>query len=489
MSPASVRYPSRYPPRDPFRRAGIVSWSILGVLLLAGIVVWLLTLVRDIFPPMALALIIIVLLNPMVSALERRGIRRLFGTTAIYLLFIFAITLAISYLAPPLGRQVNGLVERWPEIRQDALEVGEGLAKKVGLSLDELGVTNPESNPEPSRPGSRAAPEVSGGGGGEGSSFVQTLGARLFAGASRFATGALHVVLNFILAPVLALYLLIDLPKIQKAFLHYLPPRYRGEWLPLLERAGKAVGAFFRGQLLVAAIVGVLSSLGLLLIDLPYWLPLGLLVGFFNIIPLVGPFVGGAIAVVVGGVTGGVGLAVKAGLTMLAVQQIDNHFISPKVMGRAVRLHPVAVMLALLAGATLGGIWGMLLAVPGLGVAKIVAVHFYETRVLGNPDYDLPIGREDPAPKADTVESGPPTEPADDLRGPPPTEPADDLPKQSEGPAEPVEPEPAAKRPAPLDGSSSKAQVEVSSPPPETVSSDGAEEEALKEAAPPTRNV
>jgi hypothetical protein len=72
---------------------------------------------------------------------------------------------------------------------------------------------------------------------------------------------------------------------------------------------------------------------------------------------------------------------------MLVVQQIDNHFISPKVMGWAVRLHPVAVMIALLLGASLGGIWGMLLAVPMMGVAKILFVHFYETRVLGNWEY------------------------------------------------------------------------------------------------------
>src|SRR5918992_4265293 len=72
---------------------------------------------------------------------------------------------------------------------------------------------------------------------------------------------------------------------------------------------------------------------------------------------------------------------------MLLVQQIDNHFISPKVMGWAVRLHPVAVMVALILGLSLGGPLGMLLAVPVLGVMKIIAVHYYETRVLGNWDY------------------------------------------------------------------------------------------------------
>lgn len=390
MPASSVRYPPGYPPRDGFRRAGIVAWSVLGVLLLTGVIVWLLALLRDIFPPVAMALILIFLLNPMVSALERKGVRRWFGTAAIYFLFIAVVVTAVSLLAPPLGRQVNGLIGRFPEIRDEALDVGENLASKVGLSLSDFGITSGgPPQPAPSDSGAATEPEAPGPGAGSdsGSSFIQDLGARLFAGAGRFATSAIHLVVNFILAPILALYLLIDLPKIERAFLHYTPPRYRKEWLPLLDRALRAVGAFFRGQLLVAAIVGVLSSIAFLLIDLPFWLPLGLLVGFFNIIPLIGPFVGGAIAAVVGGVTGGLGLALKAAAAMVVVQQFDNHFISPKVMGRAVRLHPVAVILALVAGAGLGGIWGMLLAVPGLGVAKIVLVHFYETRVLGNLEY------------------------------------------------------------------------------------------------------
>ncbi|MDQ4148827.1 MAG: AI-2E family transporter [Actinomycetota bacterium] len=389
-SSTRTRYPSGNSPADGIRRAGVIAWSILGVLLLTGVVLWLLAFLRDIFPPLALALILLFLLNPLVSALERRGIRRWIGTTAIYLLFIAAVAAAVSLVAPTLGRQMNELVGRLPQIRQQTIVTGENLVSKVGLSLTDFGLDIGEGSraasgaqalagePQPTPP-----PEESAGA----PSLIQSLGGRLFRGASRFATGALHAVVNFVLAPILALYLLIDLPKVQKAFLHYLPPRYRREWLPILESAGQTVGAFFRGQLLVAAIVGVLSSTWFLFIRLPFWLPLGLLVGFFNIIPLLGPWVGGAIAALVGWVTGGLGLALKAALGMLLIQQFDNHFISPKVMGRAVRLHPVAVMLALVAGAGLGGIWGMLLSVPTLGVAKIVFVYFYETRVLGNIEY------------------------------------------------------------------------------------------------------
>jgi predicted PurR-regulated permease PerM len=381
--PATGRLAKGPSQRDSIGRAGVIAWSLLGVLLLAGVVLWILALLRDIFPPLALALVLVFLLNPWVTALQRRGVRRGLGTAAIYILFITIVAIAFSFLMPPLGRQVNELVNRLPEIRDNTIRSAERLADRVGLSLEDLGLGSLLGQEEPSAappaPGEEESPPLP--------PFLVDIGNRLFTGAGRFATGALHAVVNFILAPVFAAYLLIDLPKIHKAFLHYLPPGYKDEWLPLFERAGQAVGSFFRGQLLVAAIVGALSCIAFLIIGLPFWLPIGLLAGFFNIIPLVGPFVGGGVAVLVGGMTEGLDTALWAAGAMLVVQQIDNHFISPKVMGWAVRLHPVAVMVALILGLSLGGPLGMLLAVPMLGVLKIVAVHYYETRVLANWDY------------------------------------------------------------------------------------------------------
>lgn len=368
---------------DNFRRVGIISWAIIGCLLLAGISLYILYFLRDVIPPIAMALILIFLLNPMVSRLERKGVRRGLGTALIYVVFLGVVILGLSLLVPPLGRQINDLVMRAPEIQENAIVAVEETAERLNISLDAIGLGDvSEADAGDGETSSPSSP-----------SFLDGIGSTLFAGAGRFATGALHVIVNFILAPVFAAYLLIDLPKIQKAGLHYMPPGLRAEWVPVLERIGNTVGSFFRGQLLVAAIVGVMSCLAFLIIGLPFWLPIGLLAGFFNIIPLIGPFVGGGVAVVVGGIEGGPGLAIKAAVAMIVVQQIDNHFISPKVMGWAVRLHPVAVMIALLLGASLGGIWGMLLAVPMMGVAKILFVHVYETRVLGNWNY-VPVAGE-----------------------------------------------------------------------------------------------
>jgi predicted PurR-regulated permease PerM len=111
--------------------------------------------------------------------------------------------------------------------------------------------------------------------------------------------------------------------------------------------------------------------------------------GFFNMIPLIGPWIGAIPGVMIALTTRDFGTAVWVAVIMATVQQIDNHFITPNVMQRAVKLHPAAVMLALLAGGTLGGFFGLLLAVPTAAVLKILASHLWRTYVLGEPIEEL----------------------------------------------------------------------------------------------------
>jgi len=102
-------------------------------------------------------------------------------------------------------------------------------------------------------------------------------------------------------------------------------------------------------------------------------------------VPLIGPWIGALPGVIVALTTRDVGTALWVVAIMAGVQQIDNHFISPVVMQRAVKLHPVVVMLALLAGGTLFGFLGLLLAVPVTAVVKILLGHLWRTYVLGQP--------------------------------------------------------------------------------------------------------
>jgi predicted PurR-regulated permease PerM len=143
------------------------------------------------------------------------------------------------------------------------------------------------------------------------------------------------------------------------------------------------VGGFLKGQLLVALIVGVMTSVGFWLVGLPFWLLIGMIAGFLNIIPFVGPWVGGILGVLVALATRDLQTALWAGLVALVVQQVDNHFVSPTVLRATVRLHPAAIVLGLVAGAAIGGFWGVLLTVPVMASVKIIAGHYWRTRVLG----------------------------------------------------------------------------------------------------------
>jgi predicted PurR-regulated permease PerM len=197
--------------------------------------------------------------------------------------------------------------------------------------------------------------------------------------------GVLESLLIFILSPLLALYLLIDLPHLQRDMLNLVPPTHRDEVADLASKVSRTVGGFFRGQLFVALIVGVLSSLGFAIVGLKFWLVIGAIAGFTNLIPLVGPFIGGGLGFLVGTATDGIGTGLKAVIVAIVVQQIDNHVISPNVMRRAVHVHPVTVMLSLLAGGALAGFWGVLLGVPSVAVAKVLLSHLWRTRVLHEP--------------------------------------------------------------------------------------------------------
>jgi predicted PurR-regulated permease PerM len=372
----------RLPAGERLRRAGIGAWSIIGLLVLTAISVWLLFKIRVIFPPLVLALLIIYLLNPVVNRLQARGIPRVFGALIAYAVVAVAITLLGIVLAPFVARQVDSLGDRWPELKLDFVRsiegFGEAIETRFNFEVDTSQVVclfGAEDIEGPDQPTQAECDEV-----------TRRYREQILQQAGRiteFGTGILELMLIFILAPLLALYLLIDLPQVQRDLLHLVPENLREEFSDLGSKVGRAVGGFFRGQLLVALLVGVLSSAGFALVGLDFWLVIGAIAGFTNLIPLVGPFIGGGLGFIIGTVTEGLDTGLYAALVALIVQQVDNHIISPNVMKRTVQLHPVTVMLSLLAGGTLAGFWGVLLAVPAVAVTKLLLGHLWATRVLG----------------------------------------------------------------------------------------------------------
>ncbi|HVM09796.1 MAG TPA: AI-2E family transporter [Acidimicrobiales bacterium] len=345
------------------RRAGSVAWAVVGVAAVVAIGAWLVWQVRVIFPPLILAGAIVFLLNPIVTLLQHRGLPRAAGAGLSYLLVLAIIAMAGIGLYPLLAGQIDELADEWPAIQT-----------RVENFIDDRAADSEGTFFEFSREDIEDALSNTGGTFEEQLKQAREIGAEIF-----------HVLLILILGPIIAFYLLVDIPHLRRVALDLIPEPVHDEVLIVGHRLNRAIGGFFRGQLMVALIVGILCSIGLGIIQLKFWFLIGMIAGLFNVIPLIGPWVGGVPGVTIALTTGSPVKALLVIGIMVGVQQIDNHFITPYVMQRAVQLHPAAVILALVAGGSLGGFAGLLLAVPTAAVLKILISHLWHTYVLGRP--------------------------------------------------------------------------------------------------------
>jgi predicted PurR-regulated permease PerM len=374
--------PARRPsPYERFVRVGIVAWCGIGVIILGYLMVRLMLYVNPVLPPLLIAVAVVYLLNPLVSALERRGVPRVAGAGIVYVLFLCIVALVVSLLVPVVTRQVTQVIDHFPDYLADGQAAIRRLAARFGQEPDF------RLDAEQVREWLSA---------GENRQAVT----RYLTGLRSVTNSVISGLIIIVLGPVMAFYLLVDLPRLRRGAMALVPPARRNEIRGLMDRIGQAVGGFFRGQLLVALFVGVASSIGLWAIGLPFWLLVGMVAGVFNLVPLVGPFIGGGLAVIIALISGEPIKAVWAALVLLAVQQIDNHLISPNVMGRTVQLHPVVVMLALLVGASFAGLFGMLVIVPLVAVAKIIFLFMWSKYVdygdeltQGDPEASARAGR------------------------------------------------------------------------------------------------
>lgn len=193
----------------------------------------------------------------------------------------------------------------------------------------------------------------------------------------RFAGEAVGVVLvivsgvvDLFLVLVIALYLLLDRRRIRALALRLLPPRLRAPTEEVETEVVRVFGAYVRGQLILALIVGVASTVALLILGVPYALVLGVLAGLLELVPMLGPLLGAVPAVLVA-LSLPFPTVIWVALAFLAIQQAEANLLVPRISGHAVGLHPLAAILALLVGLEVGGIVGALFAVPLAGVAWV----------------------------------------------------------------------------------------------------------------------
>lgn len=303
--------------------------------------------------PLILAVIIVYLTLPMVELLERRGLPRPTAVLTSYSLIAVLALLAGFYVVPILALQSEQLIANLPQLFNT-------LEKAVqSFHAHYRGIQFPDTL--------RAA-------GDELLASARQAARTLAHQAVQGVMGLLGHAFSMLLAPVLAYYITRDLPYFKQELYASIPVQNRHGVVQFLGELDQALAGFFRGQVIVGLCVGGLIGLGLTLMGLPYAWVIGLLAGVFDLIPYFGPVIGAVPAVAVAATFSPWTVAYAVAVFVVA-NQVEGSVLSPRIVGRRVGLHPLAVILAVLVGQRFLGLAGMILGVPALATLRIVFRH------------------------------------------------------------------------------------------------------------------
>jgi predicted PurR-regulated permease PerM len=188
-----------------------------------------------------------------------------------------------------------------------------------------------------------------------------------------YVSGLLALLGNVVLVPLVMFFLLKDGRTFKKSFISAVPNRYLELTVNVLHKMDLQLGAYLRGKLLLSMFVGLLSILALWMLGVDYFVVLGALNGLANLIPYLGPLLGGLTTVVVAVFTTGTFDAVPGIVVAFTIiQAIDNAVFQPLILARNVHLHPLTIILAIIIGGQFFGVLGLFLAVPAAGIVKVV---------------------------------------------------------------------------------------------------------------------
>lgn len=341
-------------------RLVLVLLALYAVSLILPWALWVL----QVLSPFLVALVLAYILDPIVTAVQRR--LRLGRTGGIVLLALLTLavvvgvlTVAVPILISQIVAMVEGISAAAPEVIARAQRF---LTEDLGLELE---------------PGTMAMLDQWGLSQSKLMAYAATFAGGAFGFVTHAVTGMIWLGATMALVFVIALYLLVDFDRVSPMIDRAIPPEHREHFWKLGGRVHRELSGFLRGQLTICLCVGILVTVGLLMVGpRQYALLIGVTAGAVNFIPYLGPAVGAAPAVLWALLTPDIAesgaRAMQVVMTLsvfLVVQSIDGWFLSPFIVGRGARMHPVLVMLALIIGAR-GGLGGMIIAVPGMIIAR-----------------------------------------------------------------------------------------------------------------------
>lgn len=342
------------------RVAAEAGWRLLVLAATVWVLMKVISAVQLVVLAFVAALLITALLQPTVAGLTRRGVPRGLATALTALLGFVVIGLVGWFVVWQVMENIDNLsdqvqdgieeLRRW--LLDSPFHVTEDQINDIAKSLREAIGSNTES---------------------------------LTSAGIEGVTVVVEALTGILLAVFSTLFLLYDGKRIWAWCLKLVPAAARPGVAGAGPRAWHTLTAYVRGTVLVALIDAVFIGIGIYFLHVPMAVPLAVFIFLFAFIPLVGAVVSGALAVVVALVTQGVFAALMTLVVVLAVQQIEGHILQPFILGRAVRVHPLAVVLSVAAGSMVAGIGGAVVAVPLVAVLNTVVGYLRKYAAEAHP--------------------------------------------------------------------------------------------------------
>jgi putative heme transporter len=318
-------------------------WTVALHVLLVLTVLFILHGAREVIAWILVALFLALSVDPAVRFLEARRLPRSASVIIVLLALVGLIALLLSTLVPMVIEQGRSLAQAAPGLLERLRE-----SSLVAAIDSRLGVID------------RAQRELSGHVGGAAAPLVRVLGRLLRAGAATVTTA------------VLTAFMLLFGGALFRSLLTWIPGRNRARTVELVQRMHRAVGGYVSGTLLIALIGGFVTTLVLLVLGVPYFLPLGLAMMLLGVIPFLGAALGGILVVTTTFLSAGMRTGLVALAAFLIYQQVENHLLQPLVQRHTIKMNPLAIALVMLVGTACAGVLGALLSLPLAAATQIV---------------------------------------------------------------------------------------------------------------------
>ncbi len=336
--------------------------SLLALLLIGG----LLFAARGVLAPFAVGMVLAYLLLPLVRSVEgllpfgksRPRLAQLISVITVYVTVLVLVGGGISLLVPMLVRQVTNFFTQLPDMVPSVVGVVQA------WSIEARGVLPPEIMASIDN---ALADMVHNLAGTAQAAAVQTVGV---------ISGTFGLLLALVSIPVWLFYVLRDRREVAAFLVNLVPENARVDAIAIAGIIDRVLGAYIRAQLLLAFIVGLATFAGLTLLNIPFALVVGLIAGITEMIPVLGPILGSVAALLVT-LASVPEKALWVLVLMIVIQQVENNLLVPRIQGEAVDIHPAVIMILLVVASELGGLVGMLVAVPLAAVCKEVFIYLH----------------------------------------------------------------------------------------------------------------